>query len=501
MTNHTDMLPQTRCTLADAHPPTQPPVRLRRALVASIVAAVVAAAGACRPADVLSVPPPGGVADPSSFQNGGGAAALRLGALDVFGTAVGGFFGLVSTESIVQDGALLGDELTEGDSYAWQMPLDSRTMNFSTGFLTAPGVFVTDQTYGALQKARITALDAALALARYGGLSARSQVAEMFAVAGYTELFLAESFCSGIPLGRLAPAGGVVHGVPLTTDSLFATAALAFDSALAYASDSTRYLARVGLARALMGRGQFVAAKAAVAGVPTAFVYVTTRPAFSASSSFNASLWSWLVAPAATSGSRFASVADHKGANGMPYVSAQDPRMPIDSTHGPTEVGTTLYYPLKFPLGAATAIPLADGLEARLVEAEAALQANDIGGWTAALNALRADTANTHVMGLSPLTADSTTTASPAERVDVMFRERAFWLYGTGRRMGDLRRLVRQYGRDQATVFPTGPYPLFGNPAISVATPPPTYGSDVNFPIETVEAANPNFHGCLSRGA
>ncbi len=496
----TYMLPQTSCTPGD----TRPAGRFRRALasgiVVVIVAVVIASVGACRPADVLSVPAPAGVADPSSFQNGGGAAALRVGALDVFSTAVGGFNGLVSTESIVQDGALFGDELTEGDVDAWQMPLDNRTLNFSTGFLTAPGAFVTDRTYGALQKARITALDAALALKRYGGPSARSQVAEMFAVAGYAELFLAESFCAGVPLGQLGAGEGVVHGVPLTTDSVFATAALAFDSALAYASDSTQYLARIGLARALVGRGQFAAAKAAVAGVPTAFVYVTTRPAYSGSYSGNGSLWSWLVAPAGVSGSRFASVADHKGGNGMPYVSAQDPRMPIDSGQGQTEIGTTLYYPLKFPLGTATAIPLADGLEARLVEAEAALQTNDILGWTTALNALRADTANTHIAGLGPLTADSTTTASSAERVDVMFRERAFWLYGTGRRLGDLRRLIRQYGRDQAAVFPTGPYPLHGNPAIIVVAPQ-TYGSDVTFPVQAAEAANPNFHGCLSRGA
>jgi len=32
-------------------------------------------------------------------------------------------------------------------------------------------------------------------------------------------------------------------------------------------------------------------------------------------------------------------------------------------------------------------------------------------------------------------------------RVDLLFRERAFWFFLTGHRQGDLRRLIRQYGR------------------------------------------------------
>jgi hypothetical protein len=56
--------------------------------------------------------------------------------------------------------------------------------------------------------------------------------------------------------------------------------------------------------------------------------------------------------------------------------------------------------------------------------------------------------------GLTPLTDPGTATA----RVDLMFRERAFWMYLTGHRLGDLRRLVRQYGRAKESVYPTGAY-------------------------------------------
>jgi len=63
-------------------------------------------------------------------------------------------------------------------------------------------------------------------------------------------------------------------------------------------------------------------------------------------------------------------------------------------------------------------------------------------------------------------------------QIDVMFRERAFWLYGTGTRLGDLRRLIRQYNRDQSIVFPIGPYEPWQNPDLQVFLPNlPNYGT------------------------
>ncbi len=75
--------------------------------------------------------------------------------------------------------------------------------------------------------------------------------------------------------------------------------------------------------------------------------------------------------------------------------------------------------------------------------------------------------------------------------MSLTFRERAFWLYGTGHRLGDLRRLIRQYGRDQSTVFPTGTYD--NGSAVALF---PSYGTSVNFPIGAIESSNLNFHGC-----
>lgn len=97
------------------------------------------------------------------------------------------------------------------------------------------------------------------------------------------------------------------------------------------------------------------------------------------------------------------------------------------------------------------------------------------------------------VAGLAPLSDPGiglSGTAATNARVDLLFRERAFWLFLTGQRQGDLRRLIRQYHRDPTTVYPTGAYPLGG-----------AYGSAVTVPIPTAEASNPLYVGCLSGGA
>jgi hypothetical protein len=118
-------------------------------------------------------------------------------------------------------------------------------------------------------------------------------------------------------------------------------------------------------------------------------------------------------------------------------------------------------------------------VEARLIEAEAALRGGDAPGALAILNALRLT-----ISGLAPLPLAPT----DAERVDQLFRERAFWLFATGHRHGDLRRLVRQYGRSAESVFPMGPYKA-GQ----------TYGPETTFAPDASQVGNPAYTGCTSR--
>ena len=140
-------------------------------------------------------------------------------------------------------------------------------------------------------------------------------------------------------------------------------------------------------------------------------------------------------------------------------------------------------------------VAIATGVEARLIEAEATLKAGDAATWLAKLNQLRADpkllptpidTSYRPVAGttLAPLADPVLDTA----RVSLLFSERAFWLFSTGHRLGDLRRLVRQYGRPVESVYPTGLYVKGG-----------LYGSAVSLPIPRDEQNNPNFVQCTDQ--
>jgi hypothetical protein len=61
----------------------------------------------------------------------------------------------------------------------------------------------------------------------------------------------------------------------------------------------------------------------------------------------------------------------------------------------------------------------------------------------------------------------------------MLFQERALWLWGTGHRVGDSRRLLNQYSRTEASVYPSGAYHKGGS-----------HGSDVVFPVDFDEINN-----------
>ena len=137
--------------------------------------------------------------------------------------------------------------------------------------------------------------------------------------------------------------------------------------------------------------------------------------------------------------------------------------------------------------GSYSHFPLASGVEAQLIKAEAALAAGDA-SWLTILNQIR----RTSTLGgvLPPLTDP----VDPKARLQLLFTERAEWLYLTGARQGDLRRLLRnyhQYFPRQDLVYPSG---LYTAPGAGV------YGSDVTAPIPQAEInTNPLIQGCLSR--
>jgi hypothetical protein len=136
-------------------------------------------------------------------------------------------------------------------------------------------------------------------------------------------------------------------------------------------------------------------------------------------------------------------------------------------------------------------VPVATGLDARLIEAEAKLKANDIPGMMATLNALRTSPQNLGPLAVPAMAALPVPTSATAA-TDLFFREKAFWQFGRGMRLGDLRRLIRQYNRTEDVVFPSGKFHKAGGAS---------YGTDVNLPVTDNERQNPNFTGCIDRKA
>src|SRR5690606_34845722 len=72
---------------------------------------------------------------------------------------------------------------------------------------------------------------------------------------------------------------------------------------------------------------------------------------------------------------------------------------------------------------------------------------------------------------------------SAEARLKMVFDERGYWLFLTGHRQGDLRRMVRVHGYDSDEVYPTGNFPYGG-----------AYGHSTILPIPNSERAiKPNY--------
>lgn len=366
--------------------------------------------------------------------------------------------------------ALMSDEFFSTGTFGTRTATDRRNQ-----FQPADGN-TSDDTYVDLHQARRALKDAADKVLEFRDASDPA-FAEVKALEAFSYIALGEGWCSAIPVSDADVASATFEpGPSRTVAEMFSDAAGLFDESLAGTSTE---LAAVGKGRALLNAGQFAEAAAAVSGVPTDFVYFV----FHSESGAQNPIFSL------QDNGRY-SISDEEGINGLPFRSADDPRVPWFQDPDDPD-GFDPAYPLFKSLrytGFEDPVVLASGVEARLVEAEAALEAGDISGWLDELNALRADVGALMVgmvpsysvenPSLPPLTDPGNADA----RRDLMFSERAMWLYGTGHRLGDLRRLVRQYGLSHDEVYPTGSYHKGGS-----------YGNDVAFPIDFDETNNDNF--------
>lgn len=278
-------------------------------------------------------------------------------------------------------------------------------------------------------------------------------LAQLFAYRGHNLVQMAEIICAGFPINDVSADNVPILGGPHTPDSAFVYAITQLDSALANVKDSAVYdtLARVLKGRALLDLGRFDEAAAAVTGVSTSFAYYTNPEQFNRLYVCPGCDWSYTGFP----------VGDGEGGNGLHFVSEHDSvRVPTRYMQGRINDATKPEYTqMKYSTNKAPYV-IADGREARLIQAEVALHGHD-GSWLTILNDLRSP------VGLDPL-ADP---GSDSARVDLVYHERAFWLFLTGHRLGDLRRLMRNYGRKAEDIYPTGSYPLIGQYRDGTAIP------------------------------
>ena len=405
------------------------------------------------------------IIQPGDLDTPEGAEAVRIGAIRAFGFAKDGDGSQASTEGLLVLTGDMSDELQHSGFIPSTVEFDQRLVAANNGSL--------EDIWHRLHQARSQSEDAAARLEKFAvDPTTNSGIPEMLSLAGFTYLYFGEDFCSGVTYSSIQN-GVEVPGTQDSTKGSLRRAIARFDSALAWPSitvdPNIQYLATVGKARALLDLQLYDSAATVVSAVPTDFQYLSEH----AAAPLDLANAVFIYGISGASGGSI-SVADSEGVNGLPFRSANDPRVLFfDTGHTGLDQTTPQFDILKYP-DPGTPVVVADGKEARLIEAEAALNQGQIPTMSSILNTLRTGDA----LGLDTLP----TPANPTEARTQLFSERAFWLYMTGHRLSDLRRLVRQYTLNPDSVFPTGTYLRGGS-----------YGTLVAFPVPASEDRNPHF--------
>jgi starch-binding outer membrane protein, SusD/RagB family len=448
----------------------------RRALAAGAVALPLLFT-ACDPKKELLEPQQPGVISPTDIQNATGAEALYVGALSRMKRALNGF-----SDAAWNWAGLFTDEFKSADTFSQRNDADQRNLQDNDALVTS--------IWRALGQGRGYARTALEALQKFEP-EATTKIGEMYLTLGTVELTMGQEFCNGIPLGE-TKNGQPIYTEPLTTAAVFAVAITHFDSALTVlgsatdaASKSVRNATLVQKARAQVDLGKFAEAATTVSGVPTPFEYHLTY-----SNTTNDNQW-WVLGPSIERYSLGDSI-DTSGPvlNAVPFASSNDPRVPVHDYKKAGEDNQTPFVWTTRLDGRDDPLPLASGIDARLIEAEAKLQTGDFAGMMTILNSLRTSGQTIGAFDVPPMPALAATPATKDAAANLLFREKAYWQFGRGVRMDDLRRLVRQYGRPQDQVFPSGKFVKTGN-----------YGTEVAFPVPDDEKTNPKFTGCIDRKA
>ncbi|MEP6494088.1 MAG: hypothetical protein ABJF01_15500 [bacterium] len=449
---------------------------LRSVTTTGAVGLGLALLAGCNVKDELLAPQQPGVISPGDVGSPIGAEGLYNGAVGNFKNSLIGGSG--NTETIWQFAGLFTDEFRSSDTFSQRNDADQRTTQTTDQQLSP--------IYTSLQTARGSSRTALTYLRQFEPTTSNAHQAEMFFTIAFTEMQLAEDFCDGIALGETVN-GLPVYTAPLATKDVLAAALTRADSGLALATGTdagtvaVRNALLITKGRLQVDLGQYAAAAATVGPVPVAYQYAA---AFSQTTNDNG----WWIMTTSTKRYSVGDSADATGTikNALPFVSAKDPRVP--TTRNGTGFDSTTPYFGQGIWNRDDPIAIANGLDGQLVQAEAKLNTGDFAGMTAILNTLRATPPIQGIFTPTGTLVPLTTPATKTDATSLFFREKAFWTFGRGQRLGDLRRQVRQYGRTIDQVYPTGAFFKNG-----------TYGPLMFFPVPDRDKANPQFTGCLDQ--
>jgi hypothetical protein len=351
---------------------------------------------------------------------------------------------------IVASGLAAG-ELVEGTQTAARWTMDRRDIipneaQYASAGCAAIGV------YTPLNVARHTNDQAVRLLEGWSDAEVPNRqrlIARNAAMSGYSIVLLAEGFCECV----------IDLGPALTTQQALDSAVVRFTKALTAAQAandaSLVNLARVGRARALLGKGDAAGAAADAALVPQDFV-------FNATHDLNAATRNNRIFAQNNQGFAVSVATPYRA---MTVGGAPDPRVrAVDGGRNTTDQINRLWVQQKYS-SLTTGTPIATGVEAKLIQAEAAGAGTGVG----IVNALRARAG----VALPPLTAaeQAAFTATVIEE-----RNRELWLQGN--RWFDMKRRNLPQVPVAGTAYAKGG----------------VYGDQRCWPLPDVERlANPNF--------
>jgi len=445
--------------------------------------ALLAAAAGCKKDSITQVTDPD-IFNVGDYDTPQGAAPLRIGVVANFTTAFDG-----STDSYVTMSGNMADEMLASDTFDGRLTINARkSVEVNSEMETV---------YRNMQRARAGA-QRAVAIIKTSTPDSTVNQAEVYMYLGYSELLLGEGWCPGVPFSS-EDGTSQTFGDPQTTNQVMVAAAAHFDTALTTlgaatgtAADRVRNGSKIGQGRALLNQGKFTEAKNAVSGVPTNYLLNTGHSANSGSDG----QWG-----GTTSGKSRYKLTSLEGGNGLPFLeqsSTADPRINWSASSRVGFSGQFTKLPNSNKFTQYGDGVLTTGAEARLIELEAQLQTDDQPTRDAvftSLNSLRTTGApiggktGSDLIKVAAMSGTAPTTKAAA--IDLLYKERGYWFWLTGHRLGDMRRLVTVYGRNAENVYPSGAMATETSPI------PGNYGTSTAVTIPFSERNNPKFQGCL----